>query len=101
MTEQTVTGEVVVRRDGPPKQWREIGLEMSNFDGSIDDGLADALRGGQVYARHAAWNFNGLVWFADGRFHEQVWQYHHPMRTYSADTLTKLMTVVNDDWGWR
>lgn len=99
MTEQALTGEVVVRRDGPPEGWREIGLEMSNFDGRIDEGLADALRGGQVYGRHAAWNFNGLVWFADGRFHEQVWRFHVPMRTHSADTLEQLMREVSDEWG--
>lgn len=77
----------------------EIELGMTNFDHSIDDGFEDALRAGGVFGRHAAWNFNGKVWFADGRFHEEVWQYHSPVGVRSADTLRELMETVNDEFG--
>lgn len=77
----------------------EIEKGMSNFDHSIDDGLEDALRAGGVFGRHAAWNFNGKVWFADGLFHEEVWRYHAPVGTHSAATLPELMQIVNDEYG--
>jgi hypothetical protein len=80
--------------------WTSIDLGMSNFDHRIDDGLDAALRGGKVYAIHAAWEFNGRVWWADGGFHEQVWRYNQPVAVVRAATLPDLMAEVNDAWGW-
>jgi hypothetical protein len=79
----------------------EIALGMSNFDHSIDSGLDAALRAspGVALAEHSAWNFCGYVWFEDGQFHEQVWRYKQPVAEYSAETLTELMEVVNDEHG--
>lgn len=91
-----LTGEVV---ETLPADWAEIGLGMSNFDHKIDDGLDQALRAGGVWGRHAAWEFNGRVWFANGRFHEQVWRHRSPVATVTADTLPELMTEVNARWG--
>ena len=77
-------------------------LGMSNFDGKIDDGLAEALIAGEgkVYASHAAWNFNGKVYYRDGMFHEDVWRYHSLKETISAETLQELMSAVNDEYGY-
>jgi hypothetical protein len=83
-----------------PADATEIALSMSNFDHTVDPGLAEALKAGNVYAQHAAWEFNGEVWFADGLFHEQVFRYHQPVGSYRADTLEELMTRVNDHHGW-
>lgn len=85
---------------GPPDEYDETALGMSNFDGSIDDGLAETLRANPVFARHAGWEFNGRVWWDGGVFREQVWRYHQPIATYSAATLRELMGAVNDAHGW-
>jgi len=77
----------------------EIEKGMSNFDHSIDEGLDDALRAGGVFGRHAAWNFNGRVWFSGGLFYEEVWCYGKPIGQHSAATLPELMQVVNDKYG--
>lgn len=82
-----------------PQDLREIELGMTNFDHTIDVGLEAALRAGGVYGRHAAWNFNGQVWFADGMFHEEVWVYKEPQGTISAPTLEELMAAVNAKYG--
>ncbi len=58
-----------------PSNLEECTFSMSNFDHSIDGELEGALRTSRVYAQHAAWDFCGYVWFADGQFHEDVWQY--------------------------
>lgn len=76
-------------------------LEMSNFDGRIDEGLEEALRAGQR-GTHAAWNFNGLIWYdpADSLFWERVSRYHIPVESISAPGLRELMEQVNEKYGW-
>ncbi|WP_327066810.1 hypothetical protein [Kitasatospora sp. NBC_01302] len=83
-----------------PDGLNEIDLGMSNFDHSIDPGFEDRLRNESVWGRHAAWNFNGRVWFADGEFHEEVWRYGQPVASFSEATLTELMETVSDEYGW-
>lgn len=77
----------------------EIEFSMSNFDHEIDDGMAEALKAGGVFGRHHAWNFNGMVWFANEKFHEEVWVHNSPVTTVSADTLEELMQEVNSEFG--
>lgn len=79
-------------------EWSARG--MTNFDHSIDDGLADDLKAG-MRATHSAWNFNGQVWWdADEEmFKEDVWRYNALVATRSAPTLEDLMRVVNDEFG--
>jgi len=74
---------------------------MSNFDHVIDDGLEADLRAG-LKGRHAAWDFNGLVWFETriGQFCEAVRQYHVLVGVVAAPTLRELMGEVNDEYGW-
>ena len=82
-------------------EMQEIGLGMTNFDGTIDDGFAEALMKspGEVFGRHAGWNFNGKVYFTNGQFHEEVWTYGSLKQTISAPTLRKLMDAVCEEYG--
>jgi hypothetical protein len=77
----------------------EIELGMSNCDNSIDEGLDEALRSGNVFGRHAGWNFNGLVYFEDGLFREEVYRYGSLRKVVSAPTLRELMDEVNSQFG--
>lgn len=72
---------------------------MSNFDHAIDSGFEDKLRTGEFWGRHAGWNFNSKVWFADGQFHAEVWQYHSPREVISASSLRELMDATNEKYG--
>ncbi len=80
----------------------EVDFGMTNFDGSIDDGFAEALQAqpAKVFGRHAAWDFNGLVYFYDGEFHEEVWVYGSLIQTISADSLPELMEAVCEKFGY-
>jgi hypothetical protein len=82
-----------------PHTWTSKG--MTNFDHSVDAGLADDLKAG-MRASHSAWNFNGQVWYDPDEdvFKEDVWVYHAKVATRSAPTLEDLMRVVNDEFGW-
>lgn len=84
---------------GPPEHYTEISLGMTNFDHSIDDGFAEALQSGDVYGRHAGWEFNGIVWWDGTQFRERVSRYGVPREVFSAPTLEELMRVVNATWG--
>lgn len=90
----------------PPAGWEELPIGdpfcdvMSNRDRSINESVAGMLRQGGCWARHAAWDFNGVVWFAGDRWHELVAVDHQARGAYSADTLEELMKVVNDEFGW-
>lgn len=79
----------------------EIKPHMSNCDHRIDDGMEEQLRAapGEVYSRHAAWNFNAKVWFEGGKFHSEVWVYRSPRQTFTADTLRELMDLANAEYG--
>lgn len=83
------------------KGMREIPLGMSNFDHTIDAGLEEALRQepGDVYGTHAAWNFNGRVWFAGGMFHEEVWRYGGPIEVLRAETLQDVKDAACAQYG--
>ena len=71
---------------------------MSNYDHTIDDGLEDLLRAGNI-GTHNGWDFNGAVFFAEGWFHEEVWQYRAYAGTVSAESLSDLMEAVNSRYG--
>ena len=81
---------------------KEINLGMSNGDGSIDDGFAEALKEapGEVFGNHYGWNFCGNVYFKDGQFHEEVYIYRVLQEMISAGTLEDLMTDVCDKYGY-
>jgi hypothetical protein len=76
---------------------------MSNYGGCIDQQVAEQLRaaGGAAFARHAAWDFNGRVWFSPsgGLWCEEVWRYGVPLETLHAANLSELMRLVNERWG--
>jgi hypothetical protein len=73
---------------------------MSNCDHTIEPDAEKRLKSGKVYGRHAAWDFNALVWWEDGEFHSQVYRYHEPVGEYSAPTLQELMEKANENHGW-
>lgn len=80
----------------------EIELGMSNCDGQIDEGFETALREkpNEVFGRHAAWNFNGIVYFDGVNFIEDVYVHHVVQKTIAGQTLQGLMEKVNDEFGW-
>lgn len=94
-----MTGEFL----SPPPDWPALSWltpVMTNYDYTIDEGIAERLRRGGLCASHHGRDFTSLVWFAADRWHERV-KVHGVVRgSYSADTLQELMKIVNDEHGW-
>lgn len=76
----------------------EIPYSMSNFDHTIDIGMSDTLKANtNTFGRHAAWNYNGLVYFdkEKNKFIEEIYRYREHIDTREADTLEELFLQVN------
>jgi hypothetical protein len=78
---------------------KSCGKRMTNLDGSIDAGFAEALKDRPCVGEHTAWDHCGFVWYADGQFHEEVWVYNVAQKVFSAPTLRELMDGVNAEFG--
>ena len=76
------------------------GPHVSNFDQSVDEGVEELLaQGGWV--PHAAMDHWGKVRRdEDGVYREEVWRYNVPVETMEAPTLSALMVVVNEKYGY-
>jgi hypothetical protein len=73
---------------------------MSNFDREIVHATADSIKEKPFYSGYAGWNFHGKVWWQDGQWHCEVWQYRSYVETFSAQTLEEIMTLVSDEYGY-
>ncbi len=76
-----------------------VDLEMSNFDNSIDDGLAYALQSENVFAHYVGWNFVGKIIAEADKFVCQVWIHKRPVEEVIANTLLDIMTKVSRKYG--
>lgn len=90
---------ITAKENGTLRTRSIMKYEMSNFDGRIDDGMENALLDGEIGV-HSAWNFNGRVYYQDGKFVEEVMAYGTLDDTIEADTLEELMETVNSKYGY-
>lgn len=72
---------------------------MTNCDYSIEEWFEQFLRDGGT-GNYTAWNFCGYVWFSDGKYHCEIWQYRHFKETVTADTLPEIMKMASDKYGY-
>jgi hypothetical protein len=96
-----VTTDMLSPPEGWPRGFSSDTVVMTNYDHSVDEAVAERLRRGGECGQHTAFDFHAWVWFADGRWHEQVFVHHVPQGSFCADTLQELMKIVNDEFGWR
>lgn len=74
----------------------------SNFDHILDEEVKEQLikNEGKLCAQHAAWNFCGYIWFSDGKFHEEVWEYKSPIDVLEDEDLESLIDEANGRYGY-
>lgn len=72
---------------------------MTNFDHTIDEDVVAELLRGAFVGQHAALDFCGYVWHAEGVWFETVWRYNSPVASYSCADLDALRRYVNNEWG--
>ena len=69
---------------------------------AIDEDVAQRLKHDPAtYAGFPAWHFYGKVWWKDGNYHVEVWQYGVYRATYTGPTLKELCSYINDLYGWK
>jgi hypothetical protein len=75
----------------------------SNFDHTFNREVAERLEKGDCFARHAAYDFNGSVWFnpVSGLWAEEIWVYQKVVETLTARTLEDLIKLANNQYGTR
>lgn len=83
--------------------YRSIGDSsiMSNFDNKIEENAEELLKASKVYGVYSAWDFNGNVWFEDGKFYCEVWQYRFHIDTIEANSLEEIMEMCSEKYGYR
>jgi hypothetical protein len=74
---------------------------FSNIDHELDDNLVGELEKGDCFARHAAWNFNGSIWFdvGTGTWYEDVWVYQMKVEQFTGDTIMGVIEQANAEYG--
>ena len=72
----------------------------SNFDHEYDEEVRKDLdESDSIVFQHAAWNFCGYVWKADGKYHNEVWVYGSPVECFTADNLEDVINYANIKYG--
>lgn len=71
----------------------------SDFDHQLDQEVAQQLKSGEVYAQHAGGSFCGYVYFKDGMWFEEIWQYNEHIETLSDKDLKTLICEAIDRFG--
>lgn len=75
----------------------------SNIEGILDLEVEERLRKGDCYASHAAWDYNGSVWFNPGTetWYEEIWRYGSPVETITGDSATNVIAQTIAKYGVR
>lgn len=85
----------------PPENYYRIFEDvMSNFDGEIDQGIAERLKDETAIADYPAWDFHAQVWFEDGIYYCLIKQYREHIATLEASTLKELMEEACSQYGF-
>lgn len=86
----------------PPS--RDLGESVySNLSNELDDNVVGELEKGDCYAQHAAWDYNGTVWFdvATATWYEDIWRYQVMVEQFTADTIMGVIQQAIDEYGGR
>jgi hypothetical protein len=73
----------------------------SNIEGILDLEVEERLRQGDCYAAHAAWDYNGSVWFDPDTdtWYEEVWRYGSCIDTITGDSATNVIAKTLARYG--
>jgi hypothetical protein len=82
-----------------PHDLKFIGELMSNFDHKIKNNAEGILKNDRVCGQYPAWNFFGLLWYAENKFKCHIAQYHQHINTIEGDTLQEIMEKASDLYG--
>jgi hypothetical protein len=76
-----------------------MGYIMTNFDHTIEPDAEETLKKNKVFGVYPAWNFRGIVWYEDGVFYCEIWQYGDHVNTIEGDDLSEIMETASQLYG--
>jgi hypothetical protein len=73
----------------------------SNFDCVLDEQVEERLKLGDCYAQHAAFNYNGSIWFDPDTetWYEDVWVFGSKVGTITGDSATNVIAKTLAKYG--
>lgn len=72
----------------------------SNFDHVLDSSVQDQLLAClSLYAQHAAWDFEGSIWFLNGIWYEDIRIYHQLVDQLLGTTVMAVIDQANSLYG--
>lgn len=77
-----------------PRQLPHSGTLYTNLAHAYDEAVVQAVFAGKSIGQHAAWDFCGWVWFADGAWVETVMVCGDVVATYACADLSTLIDHV-------
>ncbi len=79
--------EVVNESSRVPDDYNIYEEIMSNYDGKIDNSVAEYIKNKPLYSTYPAWNFCGYVWWQSNKWCCEIWVYGSYRCTIIKDTL--------------
>ena len=79
--------------------YADMGEIMTNFDHTIVPNAEEALKKNKVFGVYPAWNFRGIVWYEDGIFYCEIWQYGNHVNTIEGNDLSEIMETASQYYG--
>jgi hypothetical protein len=71
----------------------------SNFDGLINKNVVQELIDNNCKAGYPAWEWYGIVWHQDNRFHIKVKRYGSVIGEHDYETMEELRDDVSEKYG--
>lgn len=90
---------------GPPPNYVSVEPSWesvySNMDHHLDRALADRMKAEPLFARHAAWNFNAVVWYEPepALWHSVVRRYGAVVAHFTGVEIMDVVRPANERFG--
>ena len=79
----------------------DLGECYTNFDHdkhALENELVEA--NGDAYAQHSAYDFCGYIYYKNGVFYEEIWQYNSKVNLMRNNNMEALIFEACDNYGW-
>ncbi len=84
---------------GCPPGRPDAGTIYTNFDHTFDDEVRRLVESEECVARHAAWEFNAIVWKDGEQWFSEVSRFGSVQEVFVGDTAESVIQQANEEYG--